>query len=266
MIPRRLTRTRWQGLATLIACVWLVGAHAAEGDKAGVVLRNGKIYTADPARSIQQSLAFTGNTIVAVGSDKDVAALIGPKTTIIDLKGKLILPGLIDTHIHPIFGAVNGSKCSLTGVKATIDALKPVIQACLAKDTGGADDWFEVVQLDNYGFSATAKDLDQIEATRPLALWGNDGHTVWVNASGLALLGVTAATPDPPGGKITRAPERNWPVADSSTAITSECFPTRRVAKSPGMPPARQRAPSPTAPRFSSRRRFRRRRSRSGRR
>jgi predicted amidohydrolase YtcJ len=74
-------------------------------------------------------------------------------------------------------------------VKATIDALKPVIKDCLAKDQGGADDWFEAAQLDNYGFSATAKDLDTIEAARPVALWGNDGHTVWVNSRGLALLG-----------------------------------------------------------------------------
>ena len=118
--------------------------------------------------------------------------------------GKLVLPGLIDTHIHPIIGAANGAKCSLAGVKATIDALKPVIQACLAKDTGGADEWFEAAQLDNYGFSATAKDVDGIEASRPVALWGNDGHTVWVNSRGLALLGVTAETPDMPGGKIAR--------------------------------------------------------------
>jgi predicted amidohydrolase YtcJ len=59
----------------------------------------------------------------------------------------------------------------------------------LAKEQGGADDWFEAAQLDNYGFSATAKDLDTIEAARPVALWGNDGHTVWVNSRGLALLG-----------------------------------------------------------------------------
>lgn len=56
------------------------------------------------------------------------------------------------------------------------------------------------MQLDNYGFSATEKDVDKIEATRPLALWGNDGHTVWVNSRGLELTGVTAETPDPPGG------------------------------------------------------------------
>jgi predicted amidohydrolase YtcJ len=178
--------------------------QAEEQAKADVVLRNGKIYTADKERSIKQALALKGNTIVVVGSDADVSPLIGSRTKVIDLGGKLVLPGLIDTHIHPIIGALNGAKCSLAGVKATIDTLKPVIRDCLAKDQGSADEWFEAAQLDNYGFSATAKDVDTIEASRPVALWGNDGHTVWVNSRGLALLGVTAETPDIPGGKIAR--------------------------------------------------------------
>ena len=121
----------------LSSCLLLVPARAAEDGKAEIVLRNGKIYTADPARSIKQAIAFSGNTIVAVGSDADMTALTGPATKVIDLGGKLVLPGLIDAHIHPIVGAVNGAKCSLAGVKATIDALKPVIEACLAEDQVG---------------------------------------------------------------------------------------------------------------------------------
>jgi predicted amidohydrolase YtcJ len=176
-------------LAVMVSALWLAAADAVEDGNADVVLRNGKIYTADKERSIKEAIAFKGNTIVAVGIDKDMAPLIGSATKVIDLGGRLVLPGLIDTHIHPIIGALNGAKCSLARVKATIEALKPVLQECLAKEQGGADDWFEAAQLDNYGFSATAKDLDTIEAARPVALWGNDGHTVWVNSRGLALLG-----------------------------------------------------------------------------
>ena len=111
------------------------------------MLRNGKIYTADPARSIRQSIAFKGNTIIAVGDDKDVTPMIGGGTKVMDLGRKLVLTGLIDTHIHPVIGALNGAKCSLAGAKAAIDALKPVVQDCLGKDQGGADDWFEAAQL-----------------------------------------------------------------------------------------------------------------------
>ena len=97
----------------LVTCPWLDDVGAAKDGKADVVLRHGKIYTADPARSYQQSIAFTGNRIVAVGDDDKVKPLIGPETKVVDLGGKLVLPGLIDTHIHPIDGAINGTKCSL---------------------------------------------------------------------------------------------------------------------------------------------------------
>ena len=212
-------------LAVMVSGLWSAATEAAEAD---VVLRNGKIYTADKERSIRQAIAIKGNTIVAVGDDKDVAPLIVSGTKVIDLGGKLVLPGLVDTHIHPIMGALNGAKCSLAGVKATIETLKPVIRDCLAKDHGSADEWFEAAQLDNYGFSATAKDVDGIEASRPIALWGNDGHTVWVNSRGLTLLGVTAETPDPPGGKIARdssgAPSGSF--ADSAAIFVDEKIPS----------------------------------------
>ena len=218
-------------LAALLSCLWLASAPAGGDGKAEVVLRNGKIYTADAARSIKQAIAFSGNTILAVGDNGDMEPLIGPATKVVDLDGKLVLPGMFDTHIHPIIGAVNGAKCGLAGVKATLDALKPVVQACLAKDGGGTDEWFEAAQLDNYGFQATAKDLDTIEATRPIALEGNDGHTVWVNSRGLALLGVTAETPDPRGGKIDRdasgAPTGSF--ADSAAIFVADKIPLPSV-------------------------------------
>jgi len=195
MTPRLLV-LRVQVLAViigLISCLWLDSVWAAEGGKADVVLRHGKIYTADRAQSIQQSIAFAGNSIVAVGDDDEVAPLIGPATKVVDLGGKLVLPGLIDTHSHPVGSAIYSTKCCLANVgggKATptIEELKPVIQGCLRKEPGGPDDWLEAVQLYNYDFKATAHDLDSIEAERPIALAGNDGHTMWVNGRGLDLL------------------------------------------------------------------------------
>jgi predicted amidohydrolase YtcJ len=191
-----MTPGRVQVLAVivgLVCCLWLDDVRAAEDGKADVVLWNGKIYTADPARSIQQAIAFTGNRIVAIGDDAKVKLLIEQgKTKEVDLGGKLVLPGLIDTHVHPIDGAINGTKCSLAnlggGKPPTLEALTPVIQKCLAERPGDADDWFEAVQLYNYGFNATALDLDSIDKTRPIALEGNDGHTMWVNSLGLDLL------------------------------------------------------------------------------
>ena len=215
----------------LVSCLWLNDVLAAKDGKADVVLRNGKIYTADPARSFQQSIAFTGNSIVAVGDDDEVTPLIGPATKVVDLGGKLVLPGLIDTHTHPIGGAINGTKCSLADVKPTLEALKPVIQECLAKKPGGADDWFEAVQLDNYGFEATARDLDSIEETRPIVLAGNDGHAAWVNSRALDLLRITARTPDPEGGKISRDPSGapTGLLVDGALELIEDKFPSPSV-------------------------------------
>ena len=217
-------------VALLASCPWLNHSQASEG-KADVVLQNGKIYTADPTRSIAQAIAFTGNTIVAVGKDEDMAPLIGAATQTVDLQGKLVLPGIIDTHIHPIFGAVDRLKCSLAGIPARIDALKPVIQACLAKEPGGPDKWFEAVQLDNYGFSATALDLDSIESARPLVLEGNDGHTAWVNSRGLELVGIAAAKTDPRGGKIVRdvSGTPSGAFIDNATALVLDKIPEPSV-------------------------------------
>jgi predicted amidohydrolase YtcJ len=219
-------------VALLASCPVLNPAEATEG-KADVVLQNGKIYTADPTRSIVQAIAFTGNTIVAVGKDEDMAPLIGATTQTVDLRGRLVLPGMIDTHIHPIFGTVDRLKCSLAGVPARIEALKPVIQACLAKEPGGPDKWVEAVQLDNYGFSSMARDLDSIESARPLVLEGNDGHTAWVNSRGRELIGITAATPDPPGGKIVRdvSGTPTGAFIDNATALVLDKIPEPSVEK-----------------------------------
>src|SRR6478672_9100260 len=112
------TTTDRRDIARLADNRRLACGREAEKGKADVVLNNGKIYTADPARSMRQAIAFTGHTIAAVGNDADVAPLIGASTKVVPLHGKLLPPGLIDTHIPSIFGTVNRSKCSLAGVKA----------------------------------------------------------------------------------------------------------------------------------------------------
>ena len=206
---------------TLVAvCVLAIPPVAAADDgKADVVFKNGRIYTVDPSRSVRQALAVTGNTISAVGRDAEIEAWVGPDTRVIDLAGRFVMPGLIDTHSHPIFGAVNAAKCSLLDVSPTLEAIGPVIRQCLADRPATGDGWLEVVQLYNYGFEATAKDLDAIEATRPLAVSGNDGHTLWANSRALELAGVTAATSDPPGGKIMRDAAGNPTGAFADTAM-----------------------------------------------
>ena len=86
---------------------------AAAPAPADLVLLHGKIHTEDPSRSIAQALAVRGNSIVAVGSDAAVGALIGPNTRKVDLGGRVVLPGIIDAHTHPAESAQDLGKCSL---------------------------------------------------------------------------------------------------------------------------------------------------------
>jgi predicted amidohydrolase YtcJ len=223
------------GLAALASAA-ATAPRAADDGKADVVFTNGRIYTVDPARSVQQALAVTGNTITAVGSDAEIAPLIGSATQVVDLGGKFVMPGMIDAHSHPVIGAVNASKCSLADVQPTIEAIKPVIRKCLADRPATGDGWLEVVQLYNYGFEATAKDFDTIEADRPLAVGGNDGHTLWANTRALELAGITAATEDPPGGKITRDASGNptGAFADTAALLVLKHVPQPTVAEAAG--------------------------------
>lgn len=201
------------------------------GDPADLVLQGGKVYSADPARSIRSAFAVRGNLIAAVGDDEAMKPLIGPQTRIIDLGGKFVMPGLIDAHSHPVIGAVNAAKCSLAGVKPTLADITPVIRKCLSERPGGPDAWLEVVQLYNYGFDASARDIDTVEAIRPLAIVGNDGHTMWMNSRALEVAGITATTPDPPGGRILRDADGalTGVLTDAALLAPSKLFPVPTI-------------------------------------
>ncbi len=169
---------------------------------ADLALLHGRIHTEDARRSVVQALALRGNTLIAVGTDEAVSASIGPHTHIVDLQGRVVLPGIIDAHTHPADGALDVGKCNLLDEMLTTAAVKQKVAACLKKSTG--DSWFEVVQLNPSGLTLTRKDLDSMLASRPLVMTGSDGHTVWANSAALKAAGVTAATQDPKNGRIER--------------------------------------------------------------
>jgi predicted amidohydrolase YtcJ len=190
----------------VIACgLWLVSRVAtAQGTSADLVFLHGKIHTEDAQRSVAQALAVRGNTIVAVGTDQEVSARIGPKTRTIDLAGRVMLPGIIDAHIHPAESAQDSDKCNLGDRMITPQQIKTQVAACLKTSPGDKSLWFEVVQVNPSGLTLTRKDLDSILAGRPMILSGSDGHTVWANSAALQAARVSGATKDPIGGRIER--------------------------------------------------------------
>lgn len=86
---------------TALAGVGLVGCQTQGSSGADMVLRNGYVYTVDGKNSVQQAIAVTGGKIVYVGSDEGVTSYIGQQTQLIDLAGRMLMPGFIDAHMHP---------------------------------------------------------------------------------------------------------------------------------------------------------------------
>jgi len=201
-----MKRSTWTWAGGIAAAVALVVGCGGDGiEPATLVLRGGKVHTMDARRGVASAIAIRGERIVAVGDDAAVRAYIGRNTEIIELNGRMVLPGFIDAHIHSALGSLELGKCSLDDAALSVDQIRAAVQACVtAAATAGADEWFEVVNVNPAGLVMNKADLDLMLADRPLLLRGSDHHTAWVNTRGLQLAGIDATTPDPAGGQIER--------------------------------------------------------------
>jgi len=192
-------------LVVLACCAAAAVASGAPADApADLVLLHGKIHTEDPHHSVAQALAVRGNSIVAVGTDREMTARIGPNTRKLDLGGRVVLPGIIDAHTHPAESAQDFGKCSLDDRTLVPQELIARVRACLKSNPGDPTLWFEAVQVSPTGLTLTRKDLDSILSDRPMILTGSDGHTVWANSAALRASHVSASTKDPLAGRIER--------------------------------------------------------------
>jgi predicted amidohydrolase YtcJ len=174
---------------------------------ADLVLTGGHVHTVDPTRPRAEAVAVRGERIVAIGTAADIAPRIGPRTRVIELAGRLLLPGFQDAHIHPVFGGVDRLQCDVresrgrAGVLATIRAYV---------DAHPDDPWIIGSGWSMADFergTPRREDLDAIVSDRPAFLPNRDGHSTWVNSRALELAGVDRDTPDPADGRIERDPD-----------------------------------------------------------
>jgi predicted amidohydrolase YtcJ len=169
---------------------------------ATIVFTGGPVLTMNSARSRVGAVAVTGNRITAVGTA--ARDLIGPDTEVVDLAGKLLIPGFQDAHVHPVGAGVERMTCDLLAVDDAAATLAVIGEyAASHRDrawiTGGG--W----SLDAFaGGIPTAAVLDSVVADRPVYLPNRDHHGAWVNSLALQIAGITDETPDPPGGRIER--------------------------------------------------------------
>lgn len=191
----------------LLAACRTVADHPDEAVAAAdLVFRNGAVYTVDAARSWASAVGVRHGRIVYVGTDRLPAGLIGRGTEVVDLAGRMLLPGFQDGHVHPIDSGVALGQCDLNDAK-TIAAVSAGVRAWAAAHPaapwvrGGG--W----QLPLFPDANPSKTLlDRLVPDRPALLWAADGHSAWANSRALALAGITRETPDPRNGRIERDP------------------------------------------------------------
>jgi hypothetical protein len=206
----RSSQSMRRPLALLIAVVIVAGCGRKDAatDAADLALTNGRIYTVDAKRSWAEAVAIRDGRIVFVGSNEEAKTHIGPKTKVVGLDGRLVLPGFQDSHVHPISAGIEASSCDLNGL-TTVDEYVAAIKKYADANpdepwiTGGG--WL----MSAFGPGALARRelIDTVVPDRPVILWSTDGHTVWVNTRALEIAGITNKTADPPDGRIDRDPK-----------------------------------------------------------
>lgn len=175
----------------------LTSVHAAE--PAETIFTDGAVYTMDSERPRAQAVAIRGKQIVCVGDNKDCRSLIGAKTKVIDLNGRMLLPGFVEGHLHPVLGTVMTAGADLQF--DSVDETLAVLEAW-----GKANPNAKLIQGFGWrynAFPATGPDkapLDRLFPDRPVVLVAIDGHSLWVNSKALELAGIHAETPDPVPG------------------------------------------------------------------
>jgi hypothetical protein len=178
---------------------------------ADLILINGNVITVDPQNSITEAVAVKDGKILRVGESNNILEIKGEKTKVIDLKRDTLLPGLIDSHMHPggSWGAylIRGLKCgpNYPSVEEMLEAVKEKVEET------PSGNWILGYSMDDVkmGRYPTLEELDRVAPENPLYIQRRDGHNGVANSLALEKAGINEDTPDPPHGKIEHDQEGN---------------------------------------------------------
>jgi predicted amidohydrolase YtcJ len=221
------------GHVLFAACLFC--AHlGARADTADLVLLNGNVLTVDAGNSVAQALAIAQGRIVAVGSDEQMRAFIGPDTRVLDLAGKTATPGLIDTHFHMDGTAPLEVDAAYPSVKSIAEIVEKVRARAASLAPG---EWIQGRGWDEGKLEERryilASDLDAAAPKNPVILAHATGHYAVANSAALALAGITKDSRDPPAGTIDKdasgAP--TGVLKESATALVFRLIPPYAVAQ-----------------------------------
>jgi len=206
------TSLTFLALSAMLALTRCASPPAQE--PADLVLRNGKVVTVDETRPEANAVAIGGGTIVAVGSDEEIEAYIGPETEVLDLAGRLAIPAFIEGHGH--FMGLGNSKMilDLTRVKDWNEIVTMVGEAAKTAEPGA---WIQGRGWHQEKWASPPPGaveglplhigLSEVSPENPVILTHASGHAGFVNAKAMELAGIDRNTPDPPGGTIVKGPD-----------------------------------------------------------
>jgi predicted amidohydrolase YtcJ len=198
----------WALLALLAAALAVPATASAHNSRrpADTVFKNGYIYTVNPGHRVAQAVAVRHGKIVYVGSNRGARAFVGPSTKVVQLDGRMMLPGFIDSHIHASMSVSGLYSVLLYGLASVDEYVAAVAEFAAANpdmDVIRGQGWSNTVAPDN---GPLASALDAVVSDRPVAIMSEDGHSTWVNGKALELAGITSQTADPEDGVIERLP------------------------------------------------------------
>lgn len=236
-------RQRKYLMMAAVAAVAVLGLAASVGSRADAegpgtrdaattadtVYTNGVVCTEDAVRSTAEAVAVKNGKIVFVGSGADAQAFVGAGTTVVDLKGRLLLPSFIDSHAHADSALGDLYQVDLYNVHGNMKWYQKQIKAFAKAHP-------DVAIIQGGGWDAsilpvigpTRYQLDAVVKDRPVAVWDLSYHELWCNSAALKLGGITAKTPNPPGGIIERFPGTRIPsgtLRESAAALVTDKIP-----------------------------------------
>lgn len=222
-----------KSLVTIIILFYfIVGCSTNQNEKADTVFTNGFVYTVDSINSKAEAVAVKDKAIIFVGDNESVQNYIGENTKVINLNGKMVLPGFVDAHCHSISSYRYFNELNLYGLKSKEDiqnAIKKYLfehpDAKYIKGRGWSDTDFP-------GIGPDKKIIDEIVKDIPVSFSSDGGHSKWVNSKTLELAGMNNSTKNPKGGIIERYPGTNEPngtLRENASDLVADIFPAYTV-------------------------------------
>jgi hypothetical protein len=217
----------------LSALLFVAGCAAEKDEYATLVVTDARIWTGDRDRPWAAALAVSGETIAAVGGRTDIEPWIGPETEVIAIPDSMLVPGMIDTHVHFITGGSGLASVQLRDAATPEEFTQRIVDFAAGIEPG---EWilYGTWDHENWGGELPTRDwIDEVTPENPVWINRLDGHMALANSRALELAGVDADTPDMAGGEIVRD-ETGRPTGilkDNAMSLVESAVPVASAAK-----------------------------------